>query len=468
MESEIDLRAYILAIWNRRWLILVSTLLAGAAAAVMSFMAPKIFEVTAGVAIIRSGVSVDLEPRIAQLPGSGGVGAASSVNGQARRGALAALVANGAIAAMVIEELGDELSAAERRLSALVGMVEGSIVGGNGQGDLIEITVRALDPGKAATLANAWGRAYVAYVNDMYGQSGQSGRVQQALVDEASLARGRYEVSEEALVQFLAASSINELTQKIWAIERLIRNRRAALSIAYEGRVRAERLLENVRALRIQIREGPASVESGVNTLALSLLKAQAFAALDGLPMGFQFGLGTVPPGATSRDEQLQDLDAFVVVLEAMVADFGRLIEMRSDELARGETYDSASADTSRVAESLYPELRQLTADLEQHSAIKRELGDDRNIAWNTFTTLAREADEISIAAELGGTEVRFAIPALEPGGPVSPRTRSNVFTGLAIGLILGLAIAFLVDFLSGVAPLSDAEVVDGSRTGPE
>ena len=153
MESEIDLRAYILAIWSRRWLILVSTLLAGAAAAVMSFMAPKIFETTAGVAIIRSGVSVDLEPRIAQLPGSGGVGASSSVNGQARRGALAALVANGAIAAMVIEELGDELPAAERRLSALVGMVEGSIVGGNGQGDLIEITVRALDPGKIGDAA---------------------------------------------------------------------------------------------------------------------------------------------------------------------------------------------------------------------------------------------------------------------------------------------------------------------------
>ena len=91
----------------------------------------------------------------------------------ARRAALLGLVASSRIAEKVIAELGGLLNLGEQNPAKLLALVKGSIAPVTGRttpSDLIDISVTADSPEKAAAIANAWVKYYVQEVNHIYGQ----------------------------------------------------------------------------------------------------------------------------------------------------------------------------------------------------------------------------------------------------------------------------------------------------------
>ena len=77
------------------------------------------------------------------------------------------------------------------------------------QSDLIQISVKADSPELAATIANAWAKAYVQQVNSIYGQvpDDMLGSVEAQLVE----AQTAYDKAQANLETFLATSQLEAL-----------------------------------------------------------------------------------------------------------------------------------------------------------------------------------------------------------------------------------------------------------------
>jgi hypothetical protein len=134
------------------------------------------------------------------------------------------------------------------------------------------------------------------------------------------------------------------------------------------------------------------------------------------------------------------------------------LLQLKELETLPG--YIAAAAPLTQAIDKLQEELRGLQADLEKEQAVKQELTRARDLAWETYTTLARKEAELGIATQTGGTEVRLATLAVPPQYPVGPKKKQNVAIAGAMGLMLGTFGAFALNFLG--PEYDPGAVIDG------
>jgi succinoglycan biosynthesis transport protein ExoP len=407
MEEEIDLREYINVIVRRWKWILGITLVAVAAAAIVSFfLSAPVYEAKAAVVIVKSRSEIAFEPKYRTL---------TEEDIASRRKALEALVKSSSVASEVIVDLGPTLEPEEQDVSTLLKMV---VTESNG--DLIGIKIKGEDAGKITAIANAWGEVYEEYINGLYGGRSQSPEDIQAQVVEAE---SGYKEAEETLAKFMGDNQVDTLTQEI-------NSKQNALADYYATKRQLDRLIADARALRDQLRQEKLSSPTGAgNSLSIMLLQASAFTLLSpGLPVELQLSLDERAGLEASAEDQVQDLDALLSILEARREEVQLLI----------------------VEGTLQQEILQLQEQLEREQARKQELTSVRDLAWETYNTLARKEAEVGVASQVTDTEVRFAVPAVEPKEPVGPKKKLNIAIAGALGLMVGVFGAFFIEFLEG------------------
>ncbi len=282
------------------------------------------------------------------------------------------------------------------------------------------------------------------------------------------------------------------------------------LGAYYGTKHKLERLLEDAKAMKKQIAEGGKGAAL-TNGLAVVLLKAQVFATSTELPGSLQIQVDAIPD--PDSEALVRDLDTLITTIEGRLRDLEERIQASSEELISGKGYnfytfpvtDSATlefqktfpalfkegelaalsaeipldnplmvnaqeafqellqmagletlpkytaeaSELNKTLDELQDEMRVLQSKLEQEEATKKELEQDRDLAWDTFTTLQRKVAEIRLVANVPGTEVRFAAPALPPRKPISPNRGKNTILGAGIGLILGVLGAFLIEYIA-------------------
>jgi len=424
MEEEIDLREYIDVIVRRwRWILGVTLAAVITAALVSFFLLTPIYEAKAGVVIVKSKSEITFEPKYRTLTEEelGRVG----IDINARRKALDALVKSSSVASEVIAKLGPMLEPEERDVNTLLEMVETE-----SNGDLIGIKVRGEDRRKIADIANAWGEAYEKYVNGLYGSMPQSPEDIQTQVAEAE---SSYKEAQEALAEFMGSNQVEALTREI-------EDKQNTLADYYATKRHLDRLIADARTLRDQLRQqtSSSSTEMG-NSLSIMLLQASAFTLLSpGLPVQLQLAFDERAGLEGSAEEQAQNLDALLSILEA-----------RREE----------------VEGTLQQEILQLQEQLEREEARQQELTQARDLAWETYQTLARKEAEVQVATQVQDTEVRFAVPAVEPREPVAPKKKLNIAIAGVLGLMVGVFGAFLVEYVEEWG--EEEEIDDGSRFTP-
>jgi uncharacterized protein involved in exopolysaccharide biosynthesis len=528
-ELSIDLRHYLDLLLRRRRLILAITALALTVAAGVSLISPPPYEAVAGVAIIKFPIPYEV------IAGAEAVranvqlqpGPSSSFSGlapEAQRQALQGLVSNAAVAQAVIRRMGERLRPEDRELPRLLAKVKGEVLKqGTTQGDLILIKVRDPDPIYAADLANAWAAEYERYVNELYG--GGTVGASEAARAERERAWKEYEAAQRDLEAYLAENPLDELRQRMDQLERIVgalhQQRLEALATAiqerlstrlalmkqylgaynttmttplsqeldrqvkllaqlYAARIENERILEEARSLRAQVgRGGDPSARS--NSLALVLLKAQAFASSGGLPSSLQLVLGGVGDLQQGAFGQMVDLDALIAVLEERGKRLDEEIARQTQTLQSGvwastpalnmqghplqrqarQQLDALfrledlpdlipSADETPLARLIAQytaEMDRVRSEIEQAEARKRELIQRRDLAWDSYTTLSRKAAEVGIAATVTGSTVRFALPASPPLQRTSSRALILALAGM-LGLFGAVVVAFAIEGL--------------------
>jgi uncharacterized protein involved in exopolysaccharide biosynthesis len=122
-----------------------------------------------------------------------------------------------------------------------------------------------------------------------------------------------------------------------------------------------------------------------------------------------------------------------VVFLDELVA----ILEARREEI-------------KAQAAALEPQILALQQQLQESRAEEDRLTRTRDVARETYLTLARKVEEVRIAAKDTSGEVRLASHAAIPKKPVSPRKMLNTAVAGALGLMLGVFGVFALEWWTG------------------
>ena len=411
MEADIDIRRYLEVLLSHWRFIAGATLITAVVVLIVSFILPPVYEAKAGLIIARARSQVSFEPRVRTL--SEEQLSALRVDTRIRQETLEALVMSPVVAAQVIEKLGDALKPAERRASELL---EEGIKVEVSKGELITIKWRDRDPSRAALIANTWAQSYEAYVNGLYGTSSD---IPESIQSQLESARTKYDSAQAALGAFIGDNRITELSAEI-------SSRKGSLDYQYTVITQTTELIANAQALLLQANEGGRSGAGAVaNGLALVQLQTSALTGAAQAPFELRFSLDEGDQILLNTEAQGKDIETLIGILE----------DWRDDAYAN--VRDS----------SLLQDILQLEEELEREQARERELLQSRDLAWETHTALARKADEVDVAVQTAGSEVKLAVPAIVPHDAVSPRKGVNTVVAGALGFIIGVFGALVMEY---------------------
>ncbi len=483
------LRLMVLLLIRRwHWLAAVATLAAGAAMASIALQ-PPVYTASVDIVPKRARTEVSFDTRIrtlsaesgAQTTNAPGAPALAAISAE-RRQALAQLVRNPDVERAVREELGHTLPADLRAPGRLLRAVRATMIP---RSEIITISVEAAEPALAEQITATWARAYGQKVNQLYATSGTGSM---ALDGELLEAKRKYEAAEQALTTFQGTSMLDEYSRQLETkrqalqvmLKELTQTKVQRLTFLHGATSRVDALLGDLQALREQLSAAPDSSAASSNALALTFIKMQAFASSAPLPGGLQVQIQNGAPQATIQ-QQRADVAATIVALDEWRTRLhqeyrARLLELQLSEvstpdevrLALEARLSGAGADAlaQMLNDSADPELRGALQEAEQAirdiqakvaelSARKKIVQLERDVAWESYTSILKKAEETRVAATVGaGAEVSVASVAV-----IAERKSRGLVTATALAAVAGAALAggwILLSFwLSALTPLS-------------
>lgn len=418
-DDEIDLREYI-EVLRRRWSLVIGIpIVAVIVSALLSFFVlPPTYEASAGVLILKARTAVQFEPKIrTDLPQDAGI--------ESRREALQALATTPAMAALVIDQLGDVLPEEDREVDTLLEKVKANL-----EGDLLTIQAEHEDPQVVTQLANTWAKTYITYVNPLFSEVVQRPETLAGQVQEADVT---YQNAQAAVVQFLADNPIQRLERERDDLQRRIKKQ-------YNDLFTLDYLIADIQSMRDQLAQnvGTTVPASMGNNLATLFLRARAFTASSGAQLETQLQIDPAAwiPATQDAATWQQEMDSLLNLLNTRRSELAQWIESRDWE----------------------QQLLDLQSELERQYARRRELINQRDLAWETFTSLQRKYTEVKVATEAPDLQVSVAMQAVVPENPVRPRKLLNMALAGALGLMTGVFGAFMLEFLSETPETTEAK----------
>lgn len=521
----IDLGRYIEVLFRQWQLILGAMLICVLAAVWITTQQPESYQARALVASTKTLTAASFGSLIETLPEEQISGA---FNLAARLGSYVQLVQNPAIAEDVLAEMGDRLTPGEQDVGALLRMVSGELAE---QSDAIEITVTHRDPVMARDIANAWAGAYVDHVNAIYAGGGSEESLS-SIRAQAAEAKAEYDRAQADLEVFLSDNRAGQYERQIvenksmilgfsnaitMTANTVISNTVAAQLAVFNHQVgslstqleetygkarQVDGLLLDARNMRDQVLEGGTGAVNS-NALALMLLKSQVFATREGAP---NLIVQTTPSNTTS-EEMVPDLDSLIAILEVRQSELQDQIQVLSNQLlnlngtgsevslAEGNAQNSdralaaleamtglsglegvaelnlAETPLEQKKQALEETINQLEAGLAGELGREQELTRARDLAWETYNSLATKEAELKVVAQTAGSEVAFAAPAAVPQNASASGVR-NVALAAVVGLMLGVAAAYFIEFWWGYRgfqpePITVVSVFRGVKLKP-
>lgn len=119
-------------------------------------------------------------------------------------------------------------------------------------------------------------------------------------------------------------------------------------------------------------------------------------------------------------------------------------------------TLNSELASTKEKIKTETERLLELNEKMIQYNVLKREVESNRQL----YESLLKRAKETSVSEELQTSRIRIVDPAEVPGAPFKPKKGQNFILSCIMGFILGVAIAFFLEYLdSTVKNAEDVEL---------
>jgi succinoglycan biosynthesis transport protein ExoP len=397
---EFDLNKYVRAFlpyW--RWIVAAGVIVALAALAV-SFLSPPTYEAVALVAITKAPYTLNFDPRFATVPNTT----------QAFK-AYPELAKSDDVLQSVYAKLDPRPKPIEtlRDLNSALRAESGT------DPSLVRLRVQAQSAADAARIANLWVDTFITGANAVYGTDDQ--QQVQSFEAQAAGAEKELQADEQAIINYQAhdRSAIlqNQLTSTQQEQIDYLANQR---NVTY--------LLQDIAGLREQLSKQPATNPSALaDRLTALFLQIKAYKAQATVPIQLQFSNPDAVASA-SVGQQIAFLDSLSSSMQAQLTDMDARLKQ------------------------LEPQVLTLQQQLQQSAAEKDRLTRTRDVARQTYMTLAQKVAETRIAAQNGNGAVQLASRAAPPQEPIGPRKALNTVLGGIAGLILGIIAVFSVAWL--------------------
>jgi polysaccharide biosynthesis transport protein len=306
---------------------------------------------------------------------------------------------------------------------------------------LVNVSVSSFDPSFAAQLANAVVEEYI-----------------------RSTMQRRYDAGQEARV-FLE----NQLTQMRIALERADQN---LIDFAQESGI--ANLQERVEMARNSVRR----LSERLNTSQGDLVQMQAYRRLIENGHGHDIRPIINDEQIRSLDRQKSDLMAeYAGLSQRFRDDYPAIVELRS----RMNEIDTQIAERKqRITRDVLGEFQSLTMEIQtleeaiaqqeagilnlnqqsiQYNILRREFETNREL----YDGMLQRLKEIGVAAGVHENNIAMIDSALRSSAPYLPNVGRNLFRALALGMMLGVGIALLLEFLdSSIRRIEDVERLVG------
>ena len=403
-EDEIDLRDYVNVLLKYWWIVIGVPLLALLVAGVLAFFViPPSYQATAYVAITSPRYIVQFAPNFESVPLD---------QRQIPLKSYPVLATSLDLLQRVFPKVADLLPEEARTLQGLRGMVSAK----NSQDpSLIELTVTAADPEVAAKVANIWADEVARTIEEVYGQSSQEIATFEEQLRQAD---ARRQAAEQAVIEFQARNQASVLQAQI-------DDKTAALS-SFLGIKRAiERVQQDARSLRERLSQLPADSKSTLgDDLSALMLEVNSLSSSVSLPLQLQV------QGAESLSNK--SVGEQVVFLEGLM-----------------EALDKKAAELDGMIAALQPQILSLQKELERVQTEAARLMEERQIARDLYRSLTLKLEEARLDEHTNQREVQVAARAVPPTEPAAPRKMMILAVAGALGVMVGVFGAFVVNFFA-------------------
>jgi capsular exopolysaccharide synthesis family protein len=309
---------------------------------------------------------------------------------------------------------------------------------------MVLIEYRDTNPRRAAELANAHARAYSEYNlrRKLEGTKTAAEWLSQQLGD----LKGKLESSEMSLYTFKKENNVlaQSLDDRVELLKKTIEDRARELQALQSKRIALKARIDEIDRAKgdPNLREALPDVINNPNVQELTRLRLELDTQLVQLSVRY----GEKYPKYDETQKQRAAID------QKLQAEIDKIIAaIESEHRIAQDTERSLEAELRRAAlESL--ELNKLSVD---HNKLKRE-SDNINRLYGVVISRLKETDLTQL---LNSNNVRIIDDATVPGAPIFPRTRNNVALSVVAGLLLGVALAFLLNYFdSSVKTQEDVE----------
>jgi capsular exopolysaccharide synthesis family protein len=298
---------------------------------------------------------------------------------------------------------------------------------------LVRLHFESTDPFFAAKAANALAQSFI---NINLERRFEASAYAKTFLEEKLLqTKAKLEDSERELVNFSRDSEIVNIDEKRSIIGANLQEYNAAVAKAEQERIRAEVLMRQVQA-------NPEMAALAQENKSLNALKA----AKQKLEADYQDNLKIYKPAFPKMLQlkgQLDEVDR--QIKEA-------LEEIRGVVVASYKTAYSQEIALKKKLEGAKQDLLELQGRNIRYSILKREVDTNRTL----YEGLLQRLKEVGIAGGVGINNISVVDKAKVPLAPHKPNLSRNLPIGMAIGLLLALAVAWLIEYFDDSIRLPD------------
>jgi capsular exopolysaccharide synthesis family protein len=450
IEAQVfDSFSYLRTYWNiiikRRWAIMSVAVIMTSLAAIASFKMTPIYEAT---------VRLDIEADTPQIQSLNDLYRDMQTYGdEAFIGTQIQVLEGATLAQTTIEQLGltknPRWVAAIQQLSApvssnvptspdeLVSAFAGDLhIQRVRDSHVVNVSFESADPTVSSRVANSLADNYIEYnFKQKYDATRQASGWMEQQLDEL---KAKVEKSQMALVDYEKRHAIVNISDKENVVEQKMADLSRDLTAAQSERLQKESVYELARSDESQV----AFVAQ--NDLLQHL--EEKYADLKSQYVDTVQQSGPKHPKALRLQSQVDEIQSLIE------RERKRTVErMRNDYMAAvgRERLLTAAVAKEKV------EVGALNQLLIQHNLLKRESESNQQL----YDSLLQRLKDATVSAGLRATNIHVIDRAKPPKSPVRPQKFRNILIGLTVGLVLGLALAFVMEAMdTSIKTVDEAE----------
>jgi succinoglycan biosynthesis transport protein ExoP len=321
------------------------------------------------------------------------------------------------------------------RRPAVLGAFLGSLVVKRvPQSRLLDVSFEATDPLLAATVLNNHIHNYIE--ENFQSRYDTSLQASQWLTKKLEEYRGEVEQSEDARLQYERDNHIWEIDEKQDITTQKLAELNQELTLAEADRMKKE--ADFKLASSGDINSVPAVRDNLLiqqMTQKQTDLKAQYNEALS------QYGPNF--PKVVRLQDQVKGIDDFIAdekkdVVNRIEQEYRTAVQR---EGLLGQALDQQKTATNQMGEKMV-----------QYNILKRDADANKQL----YDGLQQKMKEATIATGLRSSNIRVVDPAMIPGSPSRPNPRRNVMLALLVGLVGGIGLAFLREYMDNTVKTPD------------